>query len=295
MMMTMFRKTAAALLALGMLGAMGAPPAAALEREGVTLREDDFKKREYPAIVGQNPAGTRQGVDDCKAAVYCDAIPIDVVVAPGTPADANYVIQVRVFWDTPKANGTTVNDVDIFFKTADDEELQKSASQAEPESVNVPRLKSGRYYLVVVNYLGDNHGYRVEFKYLSDSANNPFELLDERNQGPSQTSPPATTKDTPPEDRSAETPFVFSPPPSIAPFEAAPDDSFDPSLFDNSNDRSGGPDVDPTQFAGGRPAGATVPPASGAAVFLSLIVLPLAVVGGGGAYVWRRRASSFVS
>lgn len=288
------RKTLVAVAAVVLaLGVGMARPATAVLRDSINLSPNDDIEREYPAISGQNPTNQAQDSATCETAVYCDTIPVNVNVPSDLPADANYVVQVTLTWETAKANGTTVNDVDLYFEDDQRQVVSKSASQNEPESLRAPKPKSGKYYIAVVNYVGNNPGYTLRVQYLTDESNT-FELLDGGNQGP----PPAGKKDAdsspPPVDHSNDpTEFTEAPAPPIATFEAGVDSSFDPSLFDDNRTRNGGPGFDPNQLAGSEKIKSVVPPASGVAVFISLVVLPLLIVGGAGAFIWRKRAASF--
>lgn len=283
-----------AVLALLVVAGVPAPPAHALKREAISLTPDTKVERSYPAIPGQNPTNQAQDSETCESSVYCDTIPLDIKVPADTPKDANYVIQVRLTWETRKANGTAVNDLDLFLEDTNREVLTKSATQAEPETLATSRPPSGRYYITVVNYLGDNPGYTIIAKYLADTAGNPFELLDEKKQGPPKESTVDPGSSDEPVDRSAEAPpFTFGDPPPLSDFDAAPDTSFDPSLFEHPTTNQTG--FDGGELAAGGNKGKKIPPASGLAVFLSLVALPLLVVGGGGAMMWRRRAAGFSS
>lgn len=288
------RKTVVTLLLGLALAVAPAAPASALEREKVTLNPGDFIERKYPVIAGQNPTGEAQDVDTCRSAIYCDTIPLQINVPPSVPKDSNYIVQVRMFWETAKANGTTVNDLDMFIYNSDDEQLQKGATQSEPETINLAQPPAGLYHVTVVNYLGENSdGYRLQYKFLTDSSETPFELLDPENQGPQSGSSGGGDTDSPeetPTDLSDDPVEITGPPEvTIDTFSAPPDDAFDPDLFnDPPPTDSGGPGefaIDPTE------ARATVDPANGLAVFLALVVLPLALAGGTGAYIWRRRSA----
>lgn len=282
----------AAIAVLLALGASGIRPADALLRDSITINPEDKIERDYPPLTGQNPTNNAQDSATCESALYCDTIPLDVKVPASLGANANYVIQITMTWETTKANGTTVNDVDLFLEDSTRSVLTKSATQNEPEVLTAPKLKQDRYYITVVNYLGDNPGYHLMVRFLTD-ASNTSELLD--NQGPEASGPEATPEPSaPPIDHSNDpTTFIDTPPPSIATFEAGTDSAFDPSLFAAEPGTPTGPGFDPTQLAGSQNARATVDPASGVAVFFALVVLPLALVGGTGAFIWRRRAAGF--
>lgn len=289
------RKTFLAVVAVVLaLGVGMVRPATALLRDSISLSPNDDVERQYPPIAGQNPTNQAQDSATCESAVYCDTIPVAVNVPSNLPADSNYVVQVTLTWETAKANGTTVNDVDLFFEDDQRQVVSKSASQNEPESLRVPKPKRGQYYIAVVNYVGNNPGYTLRVQYLTDTTNT-FEVLDGGNQGP----PPAGSKDTsdktpPPVDHSNDpTTFTDTSAPPIATFEAPTDSSFDPSLFTDQPKNPGGGGFDPSQLADSQNVKVTVPPASGVAVFISLVVLPLLVVGGAGAFIWRKRAASF--
>lgn len=289
-----------------------APPAQAIEKEGLTITEGQLVEKEYTPVAGNNPAGSAHTPDDCRVQAYCDAIPLEVIVPPTVGPDDEFFISILLEWDTGRApgdpvlepEGYTLNDMDMYIytdpataeeaearnhtpRTTGDPYVARGASGNTPEQAFLFKPE-GKYVINIVNYLGANTGYKLTLNWVSEAFPSPFEALAPE-FSPSTTAPPPTTTTT------TTAPVDVGPPPTfettaptLAPVEVADDTDFDADEFDTSDfdeDLAAPVEID---FS---PAATRPGPPSGLALFFWLLALPLGITAAGGALIARRRAT----
>lgn len=290
----------------------GAGPASAVSRGGIVVAEGQPAQANYPPIPGNMPSS---GVlnffpDDCGSpdttppiavgtgagSGFCDNVPIDVK-PPNVDANTPWVVEIEVSWDDPAG----ANDIDVVL--FDDEQVRKregstgytpfgeAATADNPEKIRTYLLTLGRYNLVVLNYVGPNTGYTVTARMvIGEAFQNPFELLDD---------PPAPSVDPSGGDAGGTAEAFadlsgsegFDTFPGFQGFNEltiVPDAGFGDELA-----ASGISELPPTPFAGsvGRIADSRPGPASGVLMFIWLVLLPAALVGGAATVMMRRTRS----
>lgn len=278
-----------------------APSASALAQQRITLSEGEIKEVSFGPIPGNNPAGDLHTPEQCNTSAYCDTVPVTVVRPASFDETQDYFVQFQLSWDSPMvpdalepSGERALNDLDMYIyndpivPTAGEDQdgaISRGASGGEPEIAYLS-LPNGNYSVVIVNYVGANTGYTLKLTWVSESIGTPFESL-----APGYTPPPSTQSGpppvvTPPSTGTFDAPPLAAPSLEVAPIE--PDTSFD-SGFDSSSSidvLAAPPNV---EF---RPASVSKPrPPSGLALVLWMLVLPLAGVALGGAWLSRRSAN----
>lgn len=291
-----------------------APPAQAIEREGLVIGQDQIVEAEYGTIAANNPAGAAHSPDECRIQAYCDAIPLEVIVPDSITEEDEYFIQVLLTWETEQAPGDPVlepegyalNDLDMFIYTDPATEAEAEARGHTPDTTSDPYVASGasgstpeqaflfkpkgKYWINIVNFIGVNTGFKLKLTWVSEAFPSPFERLAPE-FAPSTTVPRSTTTTTRPAPVVVDEgppPTFAAPTPSLAPVEIGTDDDFDPDEFDTSDfdDELSAPALLDLTPAAARPA-----PPSGAALFFWLLALPLSLTAAGGFLLSRRRAT----
>ena len=298
---------------------LGTPraPVSALEDPGLRIEPNQTIEQEYKPIVGQNPVPTNplQKPDDCRKAIYCQVIPLQIVVPPNTDDSVDFVIRGELSWETqtipatPATGSSAVNDMDLY--VWDDpqgtEPLAAGATQKQPESLRLFRPTKGHYQLVVVNYVGPNTGYRLKLSYTTERLVPPFESLDPSFQPPATpveappAAPPVDLSDVPaaPPEKDkfvhppappppAPAPEPVAAPAPLAPVPVEPDPdytNFSDSKFDESLAAPAQTDV--LQEKQARVTG-PAPPASAGSLVFWLAVVPLLLAAGAGFWLTRR-------
>ena len=296
-----------------------APPVQALEREGLTIGQDEVVEAEYGPVVGNNPANAAHTPAECRVQTYCDSIPLEVVVPPGIPEDEEYFIQVLLEWETRQAppdpvlspEGYALNDMDMFIYTDPATPEEAESRGHTPDTVGDPYVAAGasggtpeqafmfkpegKYWINIVNFIGANTGFKLKLTWVSESFPSPFEKLAPEFTPPT-TAPPAPRPSA--DDDVDRTPVTFdttptptfedTTPSSLPTADIADDDDFDAGEFDTSDfeDELAAPapvELDPIVS---RPD-----PPSNLALFFWLLAVPLGIIAIGGALVTRRRAT----
>jgi uncharacterized membrane protein YgcG len=131
----------------------------------VKLGEDS--EQSYGPIPLQSPLSQVQdpAPSDCATPGFCDVVPFEVATPPGyNPDDYYMTVKVSVSWssetiDNP-AQPVQQNDLDIYLYDAKGENLiNRSASSANPEIVSTEQTS---FQLLVNNFSGANTGYTVK-------------------------------------------------------------------------------------------------------------------------------------
>ncbi len=306
-----------------LVAALGGPvaPSSALDQvDGLRVEENQTVAREYKPIAIFNPAPDnptgKPGItpEDCKAAPWCDVIPLEIVTPAQLGPDQEFFVKVKLEWETQNipsnpamATNRAVNDLDLYVwdDPQGDVELAMGASEQEPEELALFRPTAGHYQIVVANYLGPNTGYRLTATYKPEPIIPPFESLEPVFElpplpteapvfeppaevtGPEPAEAPADFSGTPVEAPPA--PVVTTPPgPNLEPVavEADPDfENFDDSAFADALAAPVASDV-----LKERKARVVAPPepASAPSVVFWMAVLPLGLAAGGGFWLARR-------
>jgi uncharacterized membrane protein YgcG len=142
-------------------------PAGATTQPAFHAKVGSDTQQSYGPIPIQSPLSQVQDPvpSDCTAPGYCDVVPIDVETPPGyNPIDYYLTVKVSVGWtsqtfDNP-AQPVQQNDLDIYLYDAKgDKQVNKSASSANPELASTEQTK---FLLLVNNFSGANTGYTVK-------------------------------------------------------------------------------------------------------------------------------------
>lgn len=298
-------RTSAALAAVAAASAalltLVVPPAHALPQQRITLSEGEIKEVSYGPIPGNNPANDLHTPEQCNTSAYCDTIPVTILRPADFDETQDYFVQFQLTWDSQKvpdalepSGERAVNDLDMFLyndpivpNAGEDQDgvISSGASGGEPEIAYLS-IPNGNYSVVVVNFVGANTGYTLKLTWVSEAITTPFESV-----APGYTPPPPTESGSPPSvERPSTGTFdaapLAAPSLEVAPIE--PDTSFDSGFDDtgSSDVLAAPPNVD---F---KPASISKPrPPSGVALVLWMLVLPLAGVALGGAWLSRRSAN----
>lgn len=232
----------------------------------------------------------------------CDVVLFDVV-PPNVDDKTDWYIDIEVSWPDP----TGTNDLDVTLY--DDQQVARrgnssgwtqmgeSATLANPERIRTWLPTLGRYSLVVLNYLGINTSYTVKISMgVGERFVDPIEALEDLSGVTDSSTDPAPPADSGPSDFSA---FEnFGPPADFSGLEqltASFDGDFGAGDLTASAGISDLPPAPPA-FTAGRIVADRPGPASGAMMFLWLVVVPAALVGGGATYILsraRRGAAGF--
>ena len=312
------RRIAGAGVLAVLLAALGTPrtPVSALAEPGLRIEPNQTIEQEYKPLVGQNPAPTNplQKPDDCRTAIYCEVIPLQIVVPPNTDDSLDFVVRAELSWETQTIPATAatgssaVNDMDLYVWNDPQgaEPVAAGATQKQPESLRLFRPTKGHYQLVVVNYLGPNTGYRLKINYTTEKLVPPFESLDPSFQPPDipveappvappidlsdvPATPPAKDKsvpEAPPPPAPAPEPVAAPAPLAPVPVEPDPDyTNFSNSKFDES--LAAPVQTGVLQEKQARATGPAPPPSAPSLVFW-LAVVPLLLAAGVGFWLTRR-------
>ena len=295
-----------------------APPAQALEREGLVIGQDEVVEAEYGPVVANNPANAAHTPAECRVQAYCDSIPLEVVVPPGITEEEEYFIHVLLEWETRQAppdpvlspEGYALNDMDMFIYTDPPTAEEAEARGATPESEGDPYVANGasggtpeqafmfkpkgKYWINIVNFIGANTGFKLKLTWVSESFPSPFEKLAPEFSPPTTEAPRRPSSNDNDLDR---TPVTFSPTPtptfdttpsSLPTADIADDDDFDAGEFDTSDFEDELAAPAPVEL---EPIAARPDPPSNLALFFWLLAVPLGIIAIGGALITRRRAT----
>lgn len=272
-------------------------PARAVMQPGITVSLGTTSETDYGPIVANFPAGavvvpTPSGCGvsnpdpiegDGPVAPFeasCDTIPLHIVEPTGLGDQDDYFVTVEVAWDNP----TGQDDLDAYVwdnqqivKRQDPEgsgytQINSSTSADQnPEVVKLFHPTLGDYNIVVINSSGPNLGYSIKAYMTIARGDAIFELLDPT--APANNPAPAAEPPAP-IDYSADPGLgaIFTPPASaLGEIAVLPDDDLE-SDFGQSTFQEA---IAPPQSGLARFSRAEPGSASGVAVTLSLIVLPL--------------------
>ena len=170
--------------------------------------------KKYGPIPGEDPSAGLQGLQDpslmqCQTLPQYDAIPIILKVSH----DATVKETIKTEFDA-----TAMDDVDVYFYDSKGNEISRSASSAEPETLNLAGLPDGEYWLCAVNFNGVNTGITIDFEatrldlyHYTPPPATPFPTTGSKTPSPPPTStPPAVI--TNPDATPAITPEVVATP-----------------------------------------------------------------------------------
>lgn len=282
-----------------------AQPAGAVERDRVTLGQDEHFTIEYDGFVGSNP-GTQADevvIDPavCAKLTYCDLIPL--TVSPPRNLDnrkQEFYVTIAVYWDAGPGSAIAAeaqNDLDLYVRPVSDDPADPrgdadSASADVPEKVTIPGAQ-GDYAIIVNNFNGDGGPYKVEYTWSTDTLDTPFESLPPSFFGSGTTSEGSepTPVLTPPvgETPTFEAPSIEVPDLSVD-TPALPDGAFDAGFGDGAtlDDQLSASDDEGLVF---KPTvrKAPLPEApSDLALGLWMVGLPVLLIGIGAAILQRR-------
>lgn len=223
------------------------------------------------------------------------------------------------------------NDLDMYVwddpmpEEGEIEPEELAATDKIPEAARMYRPTKGRYQIVVVNYVGPNTGYKIKATYKTEKIEAPFELLEPSFSPPVTPITGPATPVTVPEDDSyldelpaaptksaasappvdsdvTSTPMVSGEPgaalPSLSPVFIEPDEDFADfadSAFDDELAAGPGSGLSAAEeVLRQRQAAAVGPvkPASAGSLVFWLALVPIAILGGAGAALWRRSAGA---
>ena len=266
--------------AVGTLLSTVAAPARANLQDRLTVSPNQTVTREYPAIIGANPA-PKQHNDDlnqpgdpdpatCSTVPTCDEIPLTVKHPAGLSVFDSFTFRVELRWE-----GTADLDLYLWYEPPGPTPTRRSITAAQPEVIVYPAGDTENYHLVVNNAAGLSQGYTVKVTSQYEHVDNPF---DGAASPPSFNAAPSFT--TPTFGVAPDTP---SPGGTTAP--APPQAAIDPDLG-NLSAAGPAPNIFRDTATGTRRAHE---PVAGATVFLWAVVVPLLATIAAGAVLYRRR------
>lgn len=285
------------LCALCALIAVAIGPAGAVTREGFTVAKGAPANKTYPAMTTSSPvARTSAGasanvitVSNCKTVTFCDDVPFEVVVPAGTTESDEFGVTIELSWDDP----TGTNDVDMYawddgqIKGGANTQVGGAATRANPERMRLSRPTLGAYHLLPHNVQGANTGYKVKATLTIGKFESSVEQL-----APERKSSASTTTTTTRPQESLEPDATTT---TLAPVAVDHDDDFDFGASDFDRRIALTPEQLAEIAAAQREIAAPAPSkpkkASPAALIASFVITPLALVGGSGTLIWRRRKS----
>lgn len=239
-------------------------------------------------LVASNPlvAALNTLPDECVTPVgFCDAIPVKAVLpASFDPAYDYAFVTLEVTWDDPAG----VDDIDLYLWNDEEGTLEATSISAKnPEKVSTELRNTT---LVINHTKGVNLGYTVRGRLFIDTPTKPFELLEPTRPSNAglptgspiiDASPGAATFEVPPADIPAIAPAGAGGA-AVAKVDLVPaaGDSID---FDFERAQQ-----ELAAEAGEFKTVAASKDATGAGVWFWLVLLPVAVVAGGGAWLIRR-------
>lgn len=294
---------AAVAVAAGVV-ALPASPAGATKQRELTVRLGAPAIAEFPPIPANYPRPfvVDDGImdpDDCSTAgtgAVCDTIPLKIVPPDLGPFDDWYV-RITLSWQK-QSNG--VLELDLYLwddrqnarqtdpNSNEYTRLARGQTALNPESLEVIRPSLGQYNVTVSNWNGRNTGYKLHVELLKgDPFESPFE----------STEPPpkdfsGDSGGAPIFDLSADDFFDLSPGAEqmfsgLSELTVLPDDGL------GSLGNSGINELPQAALASSNPLAIDPPgPASGLLMFLWLVLLPLAGVGGVVAFLLRKSGRS---
>jgi hypothetical protein len=159
---------------VAMLVLFPARGALASAQDRITVDPGRTVTREFPAIVGVNPAPKQQNDDlnapgdpdpgTCANLPSCDVIPLTVVQPPGLSVFDSFSLEIELRWDAPG------DDLDLYFWYDPQGTVvaKKSVTTAATEKITFQEPTSKKYQIVVNNAAGINSGYtlRVTSRYV---------------------------------------------------------------------------------------------------------------------------------
>lgn len=288
----------------------------ALENETVKYDPTPGAPYTYHADVVMAPTdgGTIVDPDTCAAVTWCTMVPLEIT-ALDRGENQDWVVQLDVAWnddrvETPGNVGGSQqsNDLDVYLYyvgplTNEDGTPQKNedGTQAEgyiesgrsaggksPEIIKLFRPTEGKYFLVVINFVGVNQGFDINFTFTDTSFGGVGSFVN--------TTPPAAAPSTANDDRLSfggepSKPFTAPPPASVSAPPAFQDSDFGfaASVPDDLLQADDGP-IRGSLFA----EEVKAPPADvgSGTLLLWLVLLPIVLVGGAAAFFVKRRPSA---
>ncbi|MDQ1404158.1 MAG: hypothetical protein QOG03_2474 [Actinomycetota bacterium] len=293
-----------------------AKPAYANARDPITVTIDKPGEADEPALIGNNPSSQAQAPlpGDCRGATktYCDVVPLDIKAPPGVSVFDAWFAYVEVSWDRTQPGGcddvvvtNACNDVDIYTydNTQEDPDHKSytdkgdSASSDMPEASKLFQPALGIYNVVVNNFAGVNKGYHVKAYIRVFKGAKPFELLAPTTT-PSGDGAAAPTPSDPGASGVGDfsgggAPLDFgSQGPLLAPAPIEVDSAFND--FPIPDDQFRSPPKGPALLGNLIRATAKPPsPASGLLIVLTMLLLPLALIGGSLGWAYKRSRAAF--
>lgn len=274
-------------------------PAGATKQRELTVRLGAPVVADFPPIPANYPRPfvVDDGImdpDDCSTAgtgAMCDTVPLKIVPPNLGPFD-DWFVRVTLTWQK-QANG--VLELDLYLwddrqnarqtdpNSTEYTRLARGQTALNPETLEVIRPGLGQYNVTVSNWNGRNTGYTLKVELLEgDPFESPFESTEP---------PPADfsgdSGGAPIFDLSADTFFDLGPAAEI--FSGLSELTVLPDEGLGSLGNSGINDLPQATLASSNPLAVTPPgPASGLLLFIWLVLLPLAGVGGVVAFLLRR-------
>ena len=275
-------------------------PATASRVEPVRVSESAPYEQPRGPIAGQDPAGRIIGPGDCAVVPSCHVMALEVA-QPAIGPDEDFLVRLTISWDSRPVGESSTNNLDVYVWNDPPGAAPIAQSTVnEPETITLFRPEKPRYEIVVLNRFGPNTGYAVRAELSREALVRPFESVAPGQASrtparPSSNAAPAAAPG-PPSGRGA-TPTVEAtasdvPAPTVTP-ELAPAPAAmtepDPQLAALADEPAGLDSLSRPAVTGsaGRGAGRAPAPVSGPAALFWMVLLPLALVGGGG--VWLKR------
>lgn len=287
-------------------GGMAVPanPAGATKQRELTVKMGAPVFAEFPPIPASYPRPfvVDDGImdpDDCATAgtgAVCDTVPVKIVPPDLGPFE-DWFVRITLSWEK-QTNGLL--ELDLYFwddrqnarqsdpNSTEYTRLARGQTALNPETLEVIRPSLGQYNITVSNWNGRNTGYKLKIEMLKgDPFESPFESTEPPPADFSGDSGGAPIFDLSATDffDFGATPEMFS---GLSELTVLPDEGL------GSLGNSGINDLPQATIAASNPLALAPPgPASGLLMFIWLVLLPLAGVGGVVAFLLRRSSSEW--
>ncbi|MEA3055504.1 MAG: hypothetical protein QOD30_936 [Actinomycetota bacterium] len=291
----------ALLLAIGV--ALVPNYARALDGTAFTIKANTTTEVDEPPIPGNDPASSQGSAvvgsptpDQCALSPSCMTVPVKIEVPPRNAGD-DFVVYLAFTWEQPSG----LEDIDFWIyddgQTAKNKgttgytEIASSASGDMPEKVKLYEPLFGTYNIVANNFSGANTGWHIKAESTVGKFEKPFESLAPApgGQGTNNPNNKPVTRTTPTTVAAATTTTVTVPEGAIIPDDDFEGGKFDPNSYVD-NAIAAGQDAQTASASRKPPSAASPSPIS---VIAWMILLPVAIIAGGFAFVRARRRARY--